>query len=92
MNHEADGAVLEAPFCLDDVRQALSPMVNNKAPQADGFPIKLLNYSRPYGRQILLWLFNLIHDRECIPQGGREGALVSAPKLEDLQTALTTRA
>jgi hypothetical protein len=48
-------------------------------------------YSGPSGLQILLLLFNLIHDRECIPQGWREGKLVSVPKSGDLTNCANYR-
>jgi hypothetical protein len=82
--HAADKPSLEAPFCLEDVREALSRMGDHKAVGADGLPTELLKYSGPGGLQVLLLLFNLIHDCECIPQGWREGTLVSAPKSGDL--------
>jgi hypothetical protein len=72
-----------APLCLEDVHAALSGMANHKALGADGLPIELLKYSGPSGLQILLLLFNLIHDRECIPQGWRAGKTVSVPKSGD---------
>jgi hypothetical protein len=82
--HAADEASLEAPFCLDDFREALFRMAYHKAPVTDGLPTELFKYSGPSGLQILLLLFNLIHDRECIHQGWREGTLVLAPKTRDL--------
>jgi hypothetical protein len=57
---------------------------HHKAPGADGLLIELLKCSGPSGLQILLSLFNLVHDRECIPQGWWEGTLVSMPKSGDL--------
>jgi hypothetical protein len=39
--------------------------------------------SGPSNLQLLPFLLNLIHDRECIPSGRREGTLVSVPKSGD---------
>jgi hypothetical protein len=86
-----DAPALEAPFCLEDVHAALSRMANHNAPGADGLPTELLKCSGPSGLQILLLLFNLIHDRECIPQGWREGTLVSVPKSGDLTNCANYR-
>jgi hypothetical protein len=66
-------------------------MTNHEAPGADGLPPELLKYCGPSGLQILLLLFNMVHDRECIPQGWREGALVSAPKTGELTNCTNYR-
>jgi hypothetical protein len=89
--HTADAPALEEPFCLGEVQAALSRMANHKAPGADGLPTELLKYSGPSSLQILRLLCNLIYDRECIPQGWREGTLVPAAKSGDLTNCANYR-
>jgi hypothetical protein len=67
-----------------DIAPALSRMANHKAPGQDGLPTELLKYCGAAGMKALLLLFNLVHDRECIPRGWREGTLISVPKSGDL--------
>jgi hypothetical protein len=58
-------------------------MANHKGPGADEVPAEVLKYCGPQGKELLLLLCNLVHDRKCIPRGWREGILVSVPKSED---------
>jgi hypothetical protein len=69
---------------LEENHQALSRMANHKAPEADGVPTELLKYCGPQGREPLLILCSLVHDRDCIPHGWREGILQLMPKPGDL--------
>jgi hypothetical protein len=79
-----DDLALGAAFSLEEVGQALSRMANHKTPGADGVPAELLKYCGPQGKELLVRLCNLIHDRECILRSWREGILVSVPKSGDL--------
>ena len=81
---QVDVPELEVPFGVADVDQALSLMANHKAPGGDGLPTELLKYCGTRGKEILLMLFNLIHEKECIPHAWREGLLISVPKTGDL--------
>jgi hypothetical protein len=77
----------------DDLEQALSRMDNHMymAPAHDDLPTELLKYCGATGRKILLLLFSLLHDQECIPRGWREGSLVSVPKSRDLTKCCSYR-
>jgi hypothetical protein len=59
-------------------------MANHKAPEADSVPTELLKYCGPQGRELHLIPCNLVHDRDCIPHGWREGILLSMRKSWDL--------
>jgi hypothetical protein len=52
---------------------------------------KLLECCGPQGRELLWILCYLIHDRECIPHGLRNGILVSVPQSGDLTNCASYR-
>jgi hypothetical protein len=63
-------------------------MANHKAPAADGVAAELLNYCGPQGKELLLFLCNLIHGLEYIPHSWRDEILVLVPKSGDLTDCL----
>jgi hypothetical protein len=71
-------------FLPEEIDKALIRMADHNAPEANGGLEELLKYCGPQGKKLLLLLYNLIHGLECIPQGWREGIIVSVPKSGDL--------